>query len=56
LSTAVTAALWASAVVLALFEIVAAVRSPLSGAQRATQILVGTLLGAGILVVRLLLH
>jgi hypothetical protein len=56
LSTAVTAAMWTSAVVLTLFEIVAAIRSPLSAAQRATQVLVGTLLGAGILVVRLLLH
>lgn len=56
LSTAVTAAMWTCAAVLALFEIVAALRSPLSAVQRTVQILVGTLLGAGILVVRLLLH
>ncbi len=56
LSTAVTAALWTSAVALALFEMVAAFRSRLTAAQRFPQILVGSLLGAGILVIRLLLH
>jgi hypothetical protein len=56
LNVAVTAALWTSAVSLALFEAVAAFRSPLTAAQRAGQILAGSLLGAGILAVRLLLH
>jgi hypothetical protein len=56
LSTAVTAAMWTSAVVLALFETVAAFRTRLTGTQRAGQVLVGTLLGGGILIVRLLLH
>jgi hypothetical protein len=56
LNAAVTAALWTSAVSLVLFEAVAAFRSPLTTAQRAGQILAGSLLGAGILAVRLLLH
>jgi hypothetical protein len=56
LSTAVTAALWTSAVALALFEMVAAFRTRLSVAQRALQVLLGSLMGAGILIIRLLLH
>jgi hypothetical protein len=56
LGTAVTAALWTSAVALAFFEIVAALRSHRDRAQTAVQVLVGSLLGAGVLVVRLLLH
>jgi hypothetical protein len=55
-ATAVTASLWSSAVVLAAFETVVALRSDMSVLQRVVQILVGTLLGAGILVVHLLLH
>ncbi|HVC70058.1 MAG TPA: hypothetical protein VNC61_07310 [Acidimicrobiales bacterium] len=56
LDTAVNASLWTSAGVLSAFEIVAALRGRASGAQKVVQVLVGTLLGAGILVVRLLLH
>jgi hypothetical protein len=56
LTTAVTAGLWTSAVILVLFEIVAAVRSHLSPTETAIQVLVGSLFGAGILVLRLLLH
>jgi hypothetical protein len=56
LSTAVTAALWTSAAALALFELVAAFRSPLSRSQRAWQVLLGSVLGAGVLLIRLLLH
>jgi hypothetical protein len=56
LTTAVTAGLWTSAVALAAFEMVTALRSHLGSAQTAVQVLVGSLLGAGILVVRLLLH
>jgi len=47
LSTAVTAAMWTSAVVLALFETVAAFRSPLNGAQKATQVWWARFSGAG---------
>jgi len=56
LNTAVVAALWTSAASLAFFEIVAAFRSAMSARQRALQILMGSVLGAGVLVVRLLLH
>jgi len=56
LNAAATAALWTSAALLAVFELVAAVRSHLSAAQTTIQVLVGSILGAGILVVRLLLH
>jgi hypothetical protein len=56
LSTAVTAAMWTSAVLLALIEIVAAFRSHLSRAQTTVQVLIGSSLGAGVLLVRLLLH
>jgi hypothetical protein len=56
LNTAVIVALWASAVSLAFFEVVAAFRTPLSARERCLQILLGSFLGAGVLVVRLLLH
>jgi hypothetical protein len=56
LSTAVTAGLWTSAVALAAFELVAAVRSHLSRVQTAVQVLLGSVLGAGVLLIRVLLH
>jgi hypothetical protein len=56
LNTAVIVALWASAASLAFFEVVAAFRTPLSARERGLQILMGSFLGAGVLVVRLLLH
>jgi hypothetical protein len=56
LSTAVTAALGTSAVLLALIESVTAFRSHLSASETAVQVLLGSLLGAGILLVRVLLH
>lgn len=56
LDTAVTAALWTSAVLLALIESVAAFRSHLSRVETVVQVLMGSLLGAGVLLVRVLLH
>jgi len=56
LNTSVTASLWTSAGVVAGFEIVAAFRGQAQGLPRVIQVVVGTLLGAGILLVRLLLH
>ena len=56
LDTAVVAALWTCALVLALFEVVATARSRAGGAQRALHVLVGVALGAGILLVRAVLH
>jgi hypothetical protein len=56
LNTAVTAGLWTSAVILVLFEVVAAVRSHLSPTETAIQVLVGSLFGAGVLLLHLLLH
>jgi hypothetical protein len=56
LNASVTASLWTSAALLATFEIVAAFRGHARGVQRVFQVLVGSLLGGGILVVRLLLH
>ena len=56
LQTGVTAALWSSAVALVGFEIIATVRSRVTGAQRFLQIAVGALLGAGVLLVRVVLH
>lgn len=56
LDTAVTAALWTSAALLAVIEAVAAFRSHLSRAETAVQVFMGSLLGAGVLLVRVLLH
>jgi hypothetical protein len=56
LNTAVTAALWTSAVLLALIEVAASFRSRISGSHRVAQILLGSFLGAGVLAVRALLH
>ncbi len=56
LASAVTAALWSSAGALAVFEIMATLRSRVTGARRLTQIVVGALLGAGVLLVRVVLH
>jgi hypothetical protein len=56
LNTAVTAAVWTSAVLIALIEMAASFRSRISGTQRVAQILLGTLLGGGVLAVRALLH
>ena len=56
LDTAVTAALWTSAAALGGFEVVAALRSRITGAQRLAQGIVGALLGAGVLLVRVVLH
>ena len=52
LQTGVTAALWSSAVALVAFETIATIRSRVTGAQRLVQIVVGALLGAGVLLVR----
>jgi len=56
LQTGVTASLWSTAAALAGFEIIATLRSRVTGAQRFTQIVVGALLGAGVLLVRVVLH
>ncbi len=56
LQAGVNAALWTSAAALAAFEIIATLRSPITGAQRITQIVMGVLLGAGVLLVRVVLH
>ena len=56
LATGVTGALWSSAAALVLFEIIATVRSRVSGVQGLFQIVVGALLGAGVLLVRVVLH
>ena len=56
LDTAVTAALWTSAAALGTFEVVAALRSRITGAQRLVQGMMGALLGAGVLLVRVVLH
>jgi len=52
----VTGALWSSAAALAVFEIIATQRSRVSGTQGLLQIVVGALLGAGVLLVRVVLH
>jgi hypothetical protein len=56
LQAGVTAALWTSALALAAFETIATVRSRVTGAQRFVQIFLGALLGAGVLLVRVVLH
>ena len=56
LQTGVTVALWTSAVSLVLFEAIATVRSRATGLQRVAQIVIGALLGAGVLLVRVVLH
>ncbi len=56
LQAGVTAALWSSALALAAFETIATVRSRVTGAQRLMQIVLGALLGAGVLLVRVVLH
>lgn len=56
LQAGVNAALWTSAAALAAFEIIATLRSRITGVQRITQIVMGALLGAGVLLVRVVLH
>jgi hypothetical protein len=56
LDTGVTAALWTSAGALAAFELVAALRTRVTRAQRLAQGSVGALLGTGVLLVRVVLH
>ncbi len=56
LQAGVTAALWTSALALAAFETIATLRSRVTGAQRLMQIVLGALLGAGVLLVRVVLH
>jgi hypothetical protein len=56
LQTGVTVALWSSALALAAFETIATLRSRVTGAQRLMQIVVGALLGAGVLLVRVVMH
>ena len=56
LSTAVTAAVWTSAVTVALIELLAAVRAKRTGRELVLQTLFGALLGLLIIVLRLVLH
>jgi positive regulator of sigma E activity len=56
LSTAVTAAVWTSAVTVVLIEMLAAVRAKRTGRELALQTLFGALLGLLIIVLRLVLH
>jgi hypothetical protein len=56
LRTGVTSALWTSAIALVMFEVTATLRSKVTGALRIMQIVMGALLGAGVLLVRLVLH
>ncbi len=54
--TAVLAALTASAVLLVLLELIAGLRSRLSGRELVAQVVVGAVLGVGVLVVQTLAH
>jgi hypothetical protein len=56
LSTAVTAAVWTSAVVVMLIEVMAGIRAKRTGRELALQTLFGGLLGLLIIVLRLTLH
>jgi hypothetical protein len=56
LSTAVTAAVWTSAVTVVLIETIAAVRAKRTGRELALQAMFGGLLGLLIIVLRLVLH
>ena len=56
LSTAVKAGLWTSAVVIALIEIVAAVRADAKGRELAGQIAIGVALGLLVLAINAVLH
>ena len=56
LSTAVTAALWTSAVMVVLIEVMAGVRAKRSGRELVFQTLFGALLGLLIIALRLVLH
>jgi hypothetical protein len=56
LQTGVTAAVWSSAASLVAFEVLATVRSQVTGVRRLVQIVMGALLGAGVLLVRVILH
>jgi hypothetical protein len=56
LSTAVKAGLWTSAVVIALIEIVAAVRAEAKGRELAGQIAIGVALGLLVLAINAVLH
>ena len=56
LETAVNAALWTCAADLALFEVAATVRSRATGVLRVAELALGLTLGAGILLVRVVLH
>jgi hypothetical protein len=56
LATEVSVALWTSAAALATFEVFAALRSQATRAQQLAQVVLGALLGAGILLVRVVLH
>jgi hypothetical protein len=55
-STAVTTALYTSAVMVLLIEVVAGVRAKQSGRELAVQILVGAMLGLLIIALRLVVH
>jgi hypothetical protein len=56
LSTAVTAAIWASAATIVALELIAGIRAKQSGAALVLQVSIGILLGVLIVVLRAILH
>lgn len=56
LSTAVTAAIWSAAVVLALIELAAALRAHLTGRELIAQTSLGLLLGLLVIAMKIVLH
>lgn len=56
LGTAVTAAIWASAGVIVVIEVIAAVRAEITGRRLAIQIAAGVLFGLGVILLQVILH
>jgi len=56
LESGVTAAIWISAAMVLVIELVAGVRADLSGPELAIQTALGTLLGLGLIALKLILH
>lgn len=56
LGTAVIVAIWTSAVVIVVIEVIAGIRAELTGKQLAIQIVVGALFGLGVILLRVILH
>jgi hypothetical protein len=56
LSDAVTAAVWTSAGMVVVYEVVAGLRAELSGKEMAAQIAIGATLGVLVIALKLVLH